>query len=350
MRSRGGQTYAFDISNRMLQAHGRASYVYDGHGRRNLTWFADGSYRHDAYTQDGKLRMTWRTGQGSKRFAYLGDRLVAEHSSNGEVQYVHGDHLGSPVVRSNASGAVLEHTRTRYEPYGAAVAGTFNPTGIGFTGHVNDPEIGMVYMQQRYYDPIAGRFLSVDPVTTNAKDGSFFGRYHYANNNPYKFVDPDGRAAETPWDAVNVAMGAASLARNLATGNYVGAAVDAVGVVVDAAATAVPGVPGGAATAIQTIRAADKVADTARAAIPKPATGRGAVAPADRDPKRLFTRDEVAKGLEKQGGECAGCGKKIGTAEAVGHHTQRHADGGKTNSENLTVVCNPCHKEVHKPN
>jgi uncharacterized protein RhaS with RHS repeats len=49
-------------------------------------------------------------------------------------------------------------------------------------------------MQQRYYDPVAGRFLSVDPVTTNAKDGSFFGRYHYANNNPYKFKDPDGRS------------------------------------------------------------------------------------------------------------------------------------------------------------
>jgi hypothetical protein len=49
-------------------------------------------------------------------------------------------------------------------------------------------------MQQRYYDPIAGRFLSVDPVTTNAENGSFFGRYHYANNNPYKYVDPDGRS------------------------------------------------------------------------------------------------------------------------------------------------------------
>ena len=48
-------------------------------------------------------------------------------------------------------------------------------------------------MQQRYYDPLAARFLSVDPVTTSAKDGSFFGRYHYANNNPFKFKDPDGR-------------------------------------------------------------------------------------------------------------------------------------------------------------
>lgn len=209
VRSRGGQTYAFDISNRLLQAHGRASYVYDGHGRRNLTWFADGSYRHDAYTQDGKLRMTWRTGQGSKRFAYLGDRLVAEHSSNGEIQYVHGDHLGSPVVRSNASGAVLEHTRTRYEPYGATVAGSFNPTGVGFTGHVNDPEIGMVYMQQRYYDPIAGRFLSVDPVVTDAKTGSSFNRYVYGNNNPYKFKDPDGKASVAAVGAGVLLVGAA---------------------------------------------------------------------------------------------------------------------------------------------
>jgi uncharacterized protein RhaS with RHS repeats len=49
-------------------------------------------------------------------------------------------------------------------------------------------------MQQRYYDPIAGRFLSVDPVVTNASNGSFFNRYAYADNNPYKYTDPDGRA------------------------------------------------------------------------------------------------------------------------------------------------------------
>ena len=59
---------------------------------------------------------------------------------------------------------------------------------------MNDVDTGLVYMQQRYYDPIAGRFLSVDPVTTNAGDGSFFNRYVYTNNNPYKFKDPDGRA------------------------------------------------------------------------------------------------------------------------------------------------------------
>ena len=48
-------------------------------------------------------------------------------------------------------------------------------------------------MQQRYYDPLAGRFLSVDPVTTDTKTGDHFNRYAYADNNPYKFIDPDGR-------------------------------------------------------------------------------------------------------------------------------------------------------------
>jgi uncharacterized protein RhaS with RHS repeats len=48
-------------------------------------------------------------------------------------------------------------------------------------------------MQQRYYDPIAARFLSVDPVVTDAETGKEFGRYTYVDNNPYAKVDPDGR-------------------------------------------------------------------------------------------------------------------------------------------------------------
>jgi RHS repeat-associated protein len=67
---------------------------------------------------------------------------------------------------------------------------------IGFTGHVNDADTGLVYMQQRYYDPVAGRFLSIDAVTTDANTGGSFNRYAYANNNPYKYIDPDGR---NPW-------------------------------------------------------------------------------------------------------------------------------------------------------
>ncbi|MBC3874912.1 RHS repeat-associated core domain-containing protein [Undibacterium sp. LX15W] len=108
------------------------------------------------------------------------------------VTYIHTDGLGSPVAKSDANGNLIAGSRTRYEPYGMAVAGTATPT-IGFTGHVNDADTGLTYMQQRYYDPVAGRFLSTDPVLTDYNTGASFNRYTYALNNPYKYMDPDGR-------------------------------------------------------------------------------------------------------------------------------------------------------------
>ncbi|MFT6690727.1 MAG: hypothetical protein ACJAXH_001241 [Colwellia sp.] len=52
-------------------------------------------------------------------------------------------------------------------------------------------------MQARYYDPVIGRFYSNDPVGYTAKNPVMsFNRYMYANNNPYKFTDPDGKFAD----------------------------------------------------------------------------------------------------------------------------------------------------------
>lgn len=57
-------------------------------------------------------------------------------------------------------------------------------------------------MQARYYDPVASRFLSVDPVAASAES---VNRYWYANNNPYKLIDPDGRNPLNPLDAYDFA-------------------------------------------------------------------------------------------------------------------------------------------------
>jgi len=189
---RGAQGFSFDIGNRLTSAWGKANYTYDGHGRRNLASFANGDYTHQAYTRDGKLRLAWRPTVGGTRHVYLGDQHLAEQTETGTT-FTHADPLGSPVARTNSAGGLV--SRTHYEPYGATVPGSANPASIGFTGHVNDVDTGLVYMQQRYYDPVIGRFLSVDPVKTDPVTGALFNRYSYANNNPYKFTDPDGRLA-----------------------------------------------------------------------------------------------------------------------------------------------------------
>ncbi|WP_416203159.1 RHS repeat domain-containing protein [Xanthomonas euvesicatoria] len=131
------------------------------------------------------------------RAAALGLLLVSASAvAQTTVEYIHTDALGSPVAVTNASGQVVE--RSFYEPYGAQVDGAPDD-GPGFTGHVEDAATGLIYMQQRYYDPAIPRFLSVDPVAANLNTGSNFCRYCYVENNPYTFVDPDGRAKAVVW-------------------------------------------------------------------------------------------------------------------------------------------------------
>lgn len=114
---------------------------------------------------------------------------VATPVQAAQVTYYHTDGLGSVVMESNEAAQVT-YTR-EYRPYGDQVVGA-PKEGPGFTGHVRD-DTGLTYMQQRYYDPGIGRFLSVDPVPAMGDTGANFNRYWYANNNPYKFTDPDGR-------------------------------------------------------------------------------------------------------------------------------------------------------------
>jgi RHS repeat-associated protein len=97
------------------------------------------------------------------------------------------------VAKTNASRTIVE--RSEYEPYGKLLNHPLED-GPGYTGHVSDAATGLSYMQQRYYDPGIGTFLSVDPVTANSMGGNF-NRYWYANNNPYRFRDPDGRQAQS---------------------------------------------------------------------------------------------------------------------------------------------------------
>jgi len=130
--------------------------------------------------------------------------------------------------------------RYTYEPYGAPANGTYEQ-GPGYTGHVTDALTGLSYMQQRYYDPTIGRFLSIDPVGVSPINGLNFNRYWYANNNPYRYTDPDGRNAVAflggvvteSWNAVNgrgfdgaMVMGALADGYNGEGNGFVSAAIE----------------------------------------------------------------------------------------------------------------------------
>ncbi|PTR32893.1 RHS repeat-associated protein [Luteibacter sp. OK325] len=107
------------------------------------------------------------------------------------VTYVYTDpSSGTPLAEADPQGNTT--VRFDYAPYGVSAMGSA-PNGPGYTGHVNDPDTGLVYMQARYYEPSAGRFLSVDAKGPTGGDVFKFSRYAYANNNPAGNIDPDGR-------------------------------------------------------------------------------------------------------------------------------------------------------------
>ncbi|CAM5360630.1 RHS repeat-associated core domain-containing protein [Rhodanobacter lindaniclasticus] len=107
------------------------------------------------------------------------------------VRLVMTDVQGTPVMKKDLQGHIL--VRYDYRPYGAQQGGPVQ-AGPGYTGHVNDPQTGLVYMQQRYYDPDA-RFLSVDPIGPTPGNVFNFSRYTYANDNPIANIDPTGMAS-----------------------------------------------------------------------------------------------------------------------------------------------------------
>ena len=108
------------------------------------------------------------------------------------------DVLNSPVASTD------EYANTTwnedYLPYGQRILETSAASRDGdnerwFTGAPQSGITGLIDLGNRYYDPVVGRFLSMDIVGVDFADGRNFNRYWYARNSPYVLTDPNGRWA-----------------------------------------------------------------------------------------------------------------------------------------------------------
>lgn len=127
-----------------------------------------------------------------KEYIYLnGQPLAMVEGSN--VYYIHNDHLGTPQVLTNNTGAVV--WKASYDPFGAAmvnedVDGDTNKVSFNlrFPGQYYDGESGLHYNYYRTYDPSLGRYVTSDPIGLVGG----LNTYLYANANSQRFVDPFG--------------------------------------------------------------------------------------------------------------------------------------------------------------
>jgi len=105
---------------------------------------------------------------------------------------------GTPLAMTNSSGSVV--WKTDYKPFGEeqSITGTIE-NNEKFAGKEKDKETGLYYFGARYLGPKTGRFITVDPVGITEKNllnPQKLNRYAYSLNNPYRYVDPDGKFAQ----------------------------------------------------------------------------------------------------------------------------------------------------------
>ena len=164
---------------------------------------------------------TWTaTGAGGIK-TYTETMTTQAGAPPGGVIYFHNDVSGSPLAATDASGNVL--WKESYRPYGERVANSSTATAnnkLWFTGKPQDAQTGLSYMGARYYDSILGRFTGIDSVDFQEGNLHSFNRYAYGNNNPYRYVDPDGRHPILVGMGIGAVIGGVSAAFSNAAMQY----------------------------------------------------------------------------------------------------------------------------------
>jgi len=114
------------------------------------------------------------------------------------ITYYHQDLQGNVVATTDDFGQVV-YTEN-YLPFGgrliadpAGQVAQANGNRLWFHGKAQDESTGLSYFGARYYDPAIGRFMGVDSFGFQENNIHSFNRYAYGNNNPYRYIDVDGR-------------------------------------------------------------------------------------------------------------------------------------------------------------
>jgi RHS repeat-associated protein len=120
------------------------------------------------------------------------DELLAMQRGSA-TDYYEADGLGSTTSLTAANGSVAQNYT--YDSFGNTTNSQGSQTNfVRYTGREFDTETNLYYYRKRYYDPLAGRFLSEDPIYFQG--GIDF--YRYVDNDPIAFADPYGLQEPVP--------------------------------------------------------------------------------------------------------------------------------------------------------
>ncbi|WP_331452520.1 polymorphic toxin-type HINT domain-containing protein [Streptomyces sp. SS162] len=165
------------------------TYLYDGSGNRIQRKDPTGT---TVYLPGMELKLS---ADGTKteatRYYTFAGQTVAVRTDDNKVSFIASDHHGTgEAAIDSATGAVSQR---RFDPYGVErgqATGTW-PGEKGYVGGTIDKSTGLTHLGAREYDPVIGKFISVDPIIDYTQPQQMNG-YAYANNSPVTLSDPSG--------------------------------------------------------------------------------------------------------------------------------------------------------------
>ena len=169
------------------------NYKYNDQGIR--TEKVVNGVTHKYYLQ-GEQIIAERYGSNLIKF-YYDTTGVCGFNYNGTDYYYQKNIQGDILRIFNGNGTLC--AEYSYDAWGKCTikSNTSNIAAINpfrYRSYYFDSEIGLYYLNARYYDPEIGRFISPDSIEyINAEDINGLNLYGYCLNNPIKYVDVSGR-------------------------------------------------------------------------------------------------------------------------------------------------------------
>ena len=257
LRFYNGQAITYDAMGNPLQYLGMQMEWEKGHQLKHIT--GAGLDMYCMYNDSGKRIR--KTVNGVTTDFYLdGSAILMQTSSDGSRIDFFYDDKGNVFAmkyqnemyfyRKNLFGDILgildshgtELVKYEYNSWGKLLNLTdYSLNGLGrknpfrFKGYYYDEELGMYYLNSRYYDPETGRFVNADDVSLIGKVPTKLtdkNLYVYCDNNNVIRKDTGGDFWETALDVVTLGASIVEVAANpsdvLAWAGLVGDAVDLV--------------------------------------------------------------------------------------------------------------------------
>ena len=357
------QGYVYDTANNLSSVADFEFFAYDGANSR-VKATKGSTTTYEFRSAHGLLLAEWRKQSGYydvlKEHLHLAGKEVAEQQTQfigADIKpvswmFIQNDANGSPIAATWGGGGLL--FKESYEPYGSTINGTAQGyTQRAFAGKKQD-SADLIYMGARYYNPLVGRFLSIDPKEADPSDVHGLNRYAYANNNPYRYVDPDGRSV---FDLAFLAVDAVKLGIAIYKGE--GVAEAAIDVGLSAVGVISPTV--GLGQALKGLKVAEKVVVEAKAADKAVEAGKAAtnareaekaadVANVSRRPSAATRREADAAATDASGQlRCQYCKQKLTKESGAPNsrefdHYNPFSKGGTSDSSNINAACRTCNR------